>query len=138
MSFLLDTNVISELRRHSPHPAVLDWHRANAHTEAYLSVLVLGELRQGVQRLRPRDPNRADALDRWVAGLQRGYADRILPVSVEVAQRWGHLNGTLRIPVIDGLIAATALVHRLTLVTRNVTDVARSGVAIVNPFQPSS
>jgi toxin FitB len=135
VSFLLDTNVVSELRKRSPNPNVLAWHHAHAQTEVFLSVLVLGELRQGVERLRPRDSTQAEALDPWISGLVRAYSDRILPVSVEVADAWGRLNASVGPPTVDGLLAATALVHRLTLVTRNAADVARTGVAVVNPFE---
>ena len=134
MTFLLDTNVVSELRKRSPHPAVLAWHQAHAGAESFLSVLVIGELRQGVERLRRRDPAQADVLDQWIAGLLGRYSDRILPVSVEVVQQWGRLNATVGPPAVDGLLAATALVHGLTLVTRNVADVAATGVATANPF----
>jgi toxin FitB len=135
VSFLLDTNVVSELRKRSPNPNVLAWHQAHTQAEVFLSVLVLGELRQGVERLRPRDSTQAEVLDMWISGLVRAYSDRILPISVEVADAWGRLNASVGSPAVDGLLAATALVHRLTLVTRNVADVARAGVAVVNPFQ---
>jgi predicted nucleic acid-binding protein len=98
---------------------------------------VIGEITQGIGRLRVHDPVQANALDAWLAGLLTTYRDRILPVTVEVAQEWGRMNSMSQpMSAIDGLIAATAIVHRLTLVTRNVTDVARSGVAVVNPFKP--
>ena len=136
MSFLLDTNVVSELRKRAPNPHVLAWHKAHVQDEAFLSVLVIGELRQGVERLRPKDLGHADALDQWISGLLRAYADRILPVSVHVADLWGRLNVSARPPAVDGLLAATALAHGLTLVTRNVAHVARTGVQVVNPFGP--
>ncbi|WP_130510250.1 type II toxin-antitoxin system VapC family toxin [Krasilnikovia cinnamomea] len=135
MSYLLDTNVVSELRKAQPDPMVLRWHQAHRHASVYLSVLTVGEIRAGIERLRPRDAERATALDRWLKTLITGYGDRILPVSVEVAQRWGRLNVPPRQPpVVDGLLVATALVHRLTLVTRNVADVASTGVDLLNPF----
>ena len=136
MGFLLDTNVISELRRVNPHPRVLAWQQNQRRAEAYLSVLVIGEIRQGIERLRRRDPAHARALEQWLAGLLTSYRDRILPVTTDVAEEWGRLNALRQpIPVVDGLMAATAKVHQLTLVTRNVAHVARSGVAVVNPFE---
>jgi toxin FitB len=138
VAFLLDTNVVSELRRSAPHPAVLAWYQRNTDAEAYLSVLVVGEIRQGIERVRPRDPKQADALDRWLGGLLSTYRERILPVTVEIAQEWGRGNVPPHAPpTIDGLLAATAKVHRLTLVTRNVSDVAATGVPVLNPFEPS-
>ncbi|BFU47516.1 hypothetical protein KRMM14A1004_57530 [Krasilnikovia sp. MM14-A1004] len=96
----------------------------------------MGEIRAGIERLRPRAADRAAALDHWLDTLLTAYGDRVLPVSGEVAQRWGRLNvPPHRPPVVDSLLAATALVHRLTLVTRNVADVAATGVDLLNPFE---
>ena len=137
VAYLLDTNVVSELRKRVPHPAVLAWHRSQADADVYLSCLVIGEIRQGIERLRPRDGARAAELDQWLAGLTARYRDWILPVTAEVAQEWGRLQAVCRSPVIDGLLAATARVHRLTLVTRNTSDIAGTGVPAINPFEPS-
>jgi predicted nucleic acid-binding protein len=137
VAYLLDTNVVSELRKTAPDANVLAWYQRHGQAEAYLSTLVLGEVRQGIEHLRPRDPRQADALDRWLDGLVSSYRRRILPVTVEVAEEWGRLNAANPPPIVDGLMAATAIVHRLTFVTRNVVDVARTGVTVVNPFEPA-
>ena len=135
---LLDTNVVAELRKARPHARVLDWYARHRAADVYLSTLVVGEIRHGVERIRTRDTGRAEALERWLDGLVASYGDRILPVSTDVAQVWGRLNAARKPPpVVDGLMAATALAHRLTLVTRNVTHVARTGATTVNPFEPA-
>jgi predicted nucleic acid-binding protein len=135
LSFLLDTNVVSELRkRQRCDPGVVAWFAGVAEEEVNLSVLVIGELRQGVERLRARDPQAAGALERWLAGLVRAHADRILQIDLSVADEWGRLAARRTLPVVDGLLAATARVHRLTLVTRNVKHVAPTGVPCLNPF----
>jgi toxin FitB len=100
----------------------------------FLSVLVAGELRQGVERLRLRDATAAASLDRWCGALIDGYADRLLPVDARIADLWGRLNVPDPIAAVDGLLAATAIVHGLTLVTRNMKHVARTGVMLHNPF----
>ncbi|GGK71361.1 type II toxin-antitoxin system VapC family toxin [Mangrovihabitans endophyticus] len=135
MAFLLDTNVVSELRKSVPHPQVARWHAANSEAVVYLSTLVIGEIRRGIDRLRLRDVKQADLLERWLAGLTASYREKLLPVTHQVAAEWGRLSATAQPPpVIDGLMAATASVHGLTLVTRNVADVDRTGVSVVNPF----
>jgi predicted nucleic acid-binding protein len=135
VAFLLDTNVVSELRKSVPHPRVAEWHATHSRAAVYLSTLVVGEIRRDIDRLRPRDPKQADVLERWLGGLTASYHERLLPVTAEIADEWGRMSATTQPPpVIDGLMAATASVHSLTLVTRNVADVARTGVPLVNPF----
>lgn len=128
--------MVSELRKTVPNPNVLAWHQSQAKVEAYVSVLVIGEIRQGIERARPRDPKQAEALERWLAGLASIYRDRVLPITVDIAEEWGRMNvSPQRPPIVDGLMAATARVHELTLVTRNVADVAMTGVSVLNPFE---
>lgn len=134
MSFLLDTNVVSEVRKKSPHPRVAAWFGSVPATELYLSVLVVGEIRQGIERLARRDPTQATVFEQWLGRLVRDHHDRIIPVSGEVAEEWGRISVPDRLPVIDGLLAATALVHGWTLVTRNTADVRRTGVKLLDPF----
>ena len=134
MSFLLDTNVVSEGRKPSADAHVRAWYASVYSYELYLSVLVIGEIRQGIERLQRRDPVQAQAYERWLGLLRAEYADRILPVTEDVAEEWGRLNAISPLPIIDGLLAATAKVFGLTLVTRNTADMARTGVSLLNPF----
>jgi predicted nucleic acid-binding protein len=135
VSFLLDTNVISELRKGArANASVRTWFGSVPDDELYLSVLVIGELRQGVERLRARDPKTTQRLERWVLALTADFADRILVVDARVADIWGRLNVPDPLPTVDGLLAATALVYDFTLVTRNVRDVKRTGVRCLDPF----
>ena len=138
MAFLLDTNVLSELRkRERTDPAVRRWFSTVEDVDLYVSVLVVGEIRRGIELLRRRDAEGAKALDRWLSGLERRYEDRILPVTVEICRVWGGLSLDRPLAPIDGLLAATAIHHGLTLVTRNVGDVGRAGVDVLNPFLSS-
>jgi toxin FitB len=137
LSFLLDTNVISELRRRRPDPGVQKWLAGIDASELSLSVLVVGELRQGIERLRQRDARRAAQLEQWLERLTEQFAERILPVTATIADEWGRLNARDRVPAVDGLIAATAAVHGLTVVTRNVQDFRRTGVRCLDPFARS-
>lgn len=133
--FLLDTNIASE-RRKGPrmNANVSAWYESVEDADLFLSVLVLGEIRKGVERARPNDPVKARTLERWLIGLERTYGDRVLPVTAAVADQWGRLTAIRPISTVDGLLAATALVHDLTLVTRNVSDVAHTEVKCLNPF----
>lgn len=136
MSFLIDTNVVSELRKGDrADRGVRRWIAAAPDEQLFLSVLVIGELRKGVELVRRRDDKGAGALDHWLRQISAEYADRILPVTVDVAEAWGRLNVPHPLPVVDSLIAATARVHGLTMVTRNTADIGRTGVPVVNPFQ---
>jgi toxin FitB len=136
VAFLLDTNVVSEARRPAADPNVRAWLASVPDAELYVSVLVIGEIRQEIERLRRRDPARAEVFEAWLSTLLHDYGDRIVPVTAEVAEEWGRLNVPDPLPVIDGLMAATAKVRGWTLVTRNVGDLARTGVRLLNPFDP--
>lgn len=136
MSYLLDTNVLSELRRRAPHPGVAAWIAQRPAGTLHLSVLTLGELRKGIERL--NDPSRRHALLDWLeTELPAYFTGRILSVDSAVADRWGHLvaRAGRPVPAIDSLLAATAVHHSLTLVTRNVRDVEGLGVEVVNPWE---
>lgn len=133
--FLIDTNVVSELIKPRPSSRVADWIDAQEEQLFHLSVLTLGEIRRGIVQLAPS--RRRRDLAAWLSGdLLTRFAGRILQIDQEVADRWGHLAGAKRatIPVIDGLLAATALQHNLTLVTRNTKDMTRTGVGLFNPW----
>ena len=133
--FLLDTNVISELRKRDRcAPQVNTWAQRIEPNQNFLSVLVVGELRRGAILKRRTDRTAADALEQWIARLTHLYGDRILPITLEIAQEWGRLSALRPIPPEDGLLAATANVHRLTLVTRNTRNVQGLGVAVLNPW----
>lgn len=132
MSYLIDTNVLSEARRRSP--AATAWLRAVDPAELFLSVITIGEVAKGIAVRERIDPVAAAALGRWLNGLRQGYADRILPIDDAVATAWGQLMARRTFSVPDGLIAATARIHNLTVVTRNEADFAGAGVDTVNPW----
>jgi predicted nucleic acid-binding protein len=133
--FLLDTNVIAELRKGARANAnVRSWFAALDPDDVVLSVVTIGEVRRGIESVRRRDGAAARALERWLRRVLAEHGDRILDVDLAVAEEWGRLNVPDPLPVIDGLLAATARIHGLTLATRNVKDVARSGTDVVNPF----
>lgn len=138
MAYLLDTNVVSELRKGACcHDAVLDWFSALDDEDLFLSVLVIGEIEHGIERIRKRDPKSATRLRRWLSNLATTFEDRILPVTLPIARAWGKMGAPNPIPTIDGLLAATAQVHGLVLATRNVTHVQSLDIEWVNPFNAS-
>jgi predicted nucleic acid-binding protein len=135
MGFLIDTNILSELQKGGRADiGVRTWYDNCNPEDLFLSVLVVGEIRQGIERLRRRDPVQAEKLEHRLADVQTMMHGRILAITENIAQKWGCINSPDPMPVIDGLLAATALEHDLTLVTRNVRDVKRSGVITLNPF----
>ena len=134
MSFLLDTNVVSETRRRRPDPGVVRWLTMQRGDNLHLSVLVVGELRIGALSLARRDPGAGASLGAWIDEVESRFADRIAPVDQAVAIRWAEMNVPDRMPAIDGLLAATASVHGWTLVTRNVADVSATGIPTLDPF----
>jgi predicted nucleic acid-binding protein len=134
MAWLVDTNILSDLRRRDrAHPGVRAWFADAADEDLFTSVLVLGEIRRGIESIRRRDVPSAVALEQWLARLVASFSDRILPIDAAVADRWGALNVPNPVPTVDGLLAATAIVHDLVLVTRNVADVASTGVRMLDP-----
>ena len=138
MSFLIDTNVVSELRKkRQANTLVFDWFSKLSDSDIFLSVLTVGELRRGIERIRVRDTKQAAALNSWLTGLIASYGDRILPIDLNVATEWGNLPSRDTLPVIDALIGATARCYGLTVATRNLKDISRTGAVCINPFVSS-
>jgi predicted nucleic acid-binding protein len=137
--YLLDTNVVSELTRARPEAKVISWFQATSEELLYLSVLAIGEIRKGIHAL-PVSHKRS-LLESWLANdLVLRFTGRILQVNLDVAERWGMISAQAKtagtpLAVMDGLMAATALHHNLTLVTRNLKDVRIAGINTLNPWQ---
>ena len=136
--YLLDTTVMSELRKGRRCDDTLrTWFDAAVSDELFLSVLVTGEIRRGIEQIRRRDPDAAGHLDAWLSKLRDHYADRILPITEGIAELWGQAGLEQPLPPNDGLLAATAQWHGLVVVTRIVSDFVDAGVDVLNPFAVS-
>jgi len=131
---LLDTVVLSELRKRTPSTAVIGWLQSQCDGDLFISVVSVGEIERGIEKQRTLNPNFAAELTRWMESLLTFYGDRVLPVTPVVARRWGVLSATIGNDSADLLIAATALIHGLTVATRNVNHFLPAGVSIINPF----
>ena len=135
--FLLDTNVVSELRKLRPDPNVVRWTSALTAGSAFLSVITVGEIARGIARRRRDNPTHADTTEAWLDRLLSDYGDRVLPVDASIATRWGALVDAHPQLAVEMLLAATALEHGLTVATRNEDHIRLSGASVVNPFKPS-
>ncbi len=139
MTYLFDTDVFSELAKNRPDHAVAAWARSTRGSGHYLSVITVGEIGRGVEKLRRRgDFAQADYVTEKTERVEAKFRDRILPVTIEVARKWGAILPKRTVGDADGLIAATALVHGLTVATRNTKDFRELGVAMINPFEHSA
>jgi predicted nucleic acid-binding protein len=135
MTWLVDTNIISEIRKGTRcHPSVTAWWAGVEDRDLFLSVLTLGEIRRGIESIRHRDSMKAAVLERWLADVSEAFGARIIGVDSAVAEAWGRMSAPRSVPVVDALLAATAQVHNLVLVTRNTVDVSGLGVRTLNPF----
>ncbi len=136
MTWLVDTNVVSEIRKGERcHPAVAAWWAGVEDRDLFLSALTLGEIRKGIERARAIDRAKAEALERWLSAVVEGFAQRVLPLDTRAAEEWGRMSAIRSVPVIDALLAATAKVNGLTLATRNVAHVQGLGALVLNPFE---
>lgn len=132
--YLLDTVVLSELRKRDRNPGVVRWLRDKPADTLFLSAITIGEIERGIVRQHAKDPAFAEALDSWLTRTMQVYGDRILAVDTNVARRWGQLSARIGNDGADLLIAATALEHDLTVVTRNVRHFEPTGVTVIDPF----
>ena len=139
MSYLIDTNIISEVRKGARCNAhVSAWYVSVTDEDLFLSTLVLGEIRKGIELARPRDSGKAEALERWLEEVEAAFNGRVLGIDNAVSDQWGRMGAIRPIPAIDGLLAATALTDNMTLVTRNDRDVAGLGATVFNPFKDAA
>jgi predicted nucleic acid-binding protein len=134
VSFLLDTPVLAEICKVDGDRRVKTWFEGVRGEDLYVSILAIGEIRQGIERLREQDPARAGLFEAWLAQLRARFADRILRITAEIAEEWARLDVAAPLPVIDGLMAATAKVNGFTLVSRNARTLARTGVPVLDPW----
>lgn len=134
--FLLDTVVLSELRKRQRDPGVVTWVQSVAPSDLFLSAITVGEIELGIEKEKSKNPTFVDELAAWLELTLRAYGDRILPLDVSVARRWGRLAARLGNKGLDLAIAATALEHGLTVATRNLSHFDPTGVATFDPFRP--
>jgi predicted nucleic acid-binding protein len=135
VSYLLDTNVLSEWRKPTPDPGVVAWLGLAPLDELFISVITIGEIRRGISKLQLRkDHRQAAAYESWLRTTKELFGDRLVPIGVEAAEEWGHSDAGSPASMADGLIAATAKVRGWTVVTRNVADFRGAGVRLLNPF----
>jgi predicted nucleic acid-binding protein len=136
VSYLIDTNIISEVRKGARcDPHVSAWYASIADEDLFLSTLVLGEIRKGVELARSRDPDKTASLEPWLRQVETAFGTRVLGIDNAVSDQWGRMSAIRPIPVIDGLLAATAVTNGLTLVTRNDRDIAGLGATVLNSFR---
>ena len=134
MKYLVDTNVLSELQKPRPDPNAQTWFKSVPPNDVHVSVITLGEIERGIEKVRATDPAYASALSGWLQTILDNYADRIVDVDVSIARRWGVLGHYHEHAPVDAMLAATAIERGLVLVTRNVRDIDRTGVRWLNPF----
>ncbi len=134
MSYLIDTVVLSELRKQKRSENVVRWFSSTRGVDIFLSVVTIGEIERGIKQQQQINPEFSLQLTKWLDGILLNYADRIIPISVKIARRWGELSATIGNSGVDILIAATALEHGLSVVTRNEKHFKQTGVPVVNPF----
>ncbi len=132
--FLVDTVILSELRRRQRNPLLVAWFERQRTTDLFISVISIGEIERGIERQRAIDPGFADALALWLDRMLALYGERVLPFDLATARRWGTLSAVVGNDSADLMIAATALEHGLTVVTRNISDFEPTGVAVLDPF----
>lgn len=136
MSYLLDTNVVSEVRRPRAARPVVAWFDSVPSGELFVSVLVLGEIRRGIERLRRRgDEVQAIMFQQWLSEVRERFADRVVSIDAPIAEEWGRIDAAAPTPVEDALMAATAKVRGFVLVTRNTSHVVHTGVRVLNPWE---
>jgi toxin FitB len=134
LKYLVDTNVLSELQKPRPEPNALAWFKSVPPNDVHVSVITLGEIERGIEKVRAADPEYASALEGWLQAVLDNYADRIVDVDAAIARRWGVLGHSHAHAPVDAMLAATAIERGLVLVTRNVRDIERTGVRWLNPF----
>ena len=135
--YLLDTNVVSELRRFHPHPSVVRWLEDVSAEELFLSAVTIGEIQAGIELTREQDVAKAEELEAWLSAVLASYS--VLPMNADTFREWARLKHRRSETLLeDAMIAATAMVHRLTIVTRNVRDFDQLGVDLLNPFERES
>ena len=139
MRFLADTNIISEVRKGRRCDGnVANWYSQVGEPDIFISVIALGEIRRGVEQLRRRgDLVQAETLESWLREMAERFSDRILPINSNIADTWGRISAIRPVPIADGLMAATAIEHDLTLATRNLRNVQGLGAKVMNPFEPA-
>jgi len=136
LSYLIDTNVLSEIRKGKrANTAVWGWWNSTEDSELFLSVMVLGEVQRGIEKLRRKDQEGAQALESWKKKVVNGFDERVLPVDRKIAEIWGAMGVERTLPAVDSLVAATAVAYNLILVTRNIKEMQGSGARLLNPFE---